>query len=363
MDGLLTISLSRSNALQRMKTKPFLSLIPALILILAQCSNPPGQKAFGEVELEIVPLEGHSVRALDAMPGSVGFAGSNGLFGSLDTRELILRTGRLEHQGNLPEFRAVAHTSSDFFILSAGDPALLYKTGDQGQMELVYQEHGPGVFYDAMAFWDDLNGIAVGDAMDGCLSILITRDGGITWKKRPCEELPPALAGEGAFAASNTNIAVAGKACWIVTSKGRILHSPDMGHHWEVQQTPVHPDSETRGLYSLSFYDASMGYAIGGDYTLPEGNTGNKIRTLDGGLHWELAASGAPPGYKSCVQYVPDRGGRDLVAVGFTGIAYSSDYGASWAQLSPEGFYSLRFIDDSTAVASGKGRLARLRFR
>jgi hypothetical protein len=74
-------------------------------------------------------------------------------------------------------------------------------------------------------------------------------------------------------------------------------------------------------------------------------------------------ASGKFPGYKSCVQYVPGREGRDLVAVGFTGIAYSSDRGANWQPLSGTGFYSLRFVNDSTAVASGKGVIARLRFR
>ena len=334
-----------------------------VLLAITGCTDPPEAPAFREVEVLPIPLGGFSVRALEAMPGAVGFAGSDGLFGSLDTRSLALRTGQLEYQGTLPEFRAVAHTASDFFVLSAGDPALLYKTGDSGQMELVYEEHGPGVFYDAMAFWDDRNGMAVGDAMGGCLSLLITRDGGLTWGKVPCSELPPALEGEGAFAASNTNIAISGSSCWVVTSRGRIFHSGDMGMHWQVQQLPVGPGPESRGFYSVDFYDTLRGYAIGGDYTEPLYSEENKAGTVDGGRRWELKASGQPPGYKSCVQYVPGRGGRDLVATGYSGLDYSSDYGQSWEELSEEGFDSLRFIDDTTAVASGKGRLARLRFR
>jgi photosystem II stability/assembly factor-like uncharacterized protein len=113
----------------------------------------------------------------------------------------------------------------------------------------------------------------------------------------------------------------------------------------------------------MDFYDVRRGYAMGGDYTEPADSSQNKISTSDGGRHWEASAWGRPPGYKSCVQYVPGRDGRDLVAVGFTGIVYSNDYGESWRMLSKEGFYSLRFLDDSTAVASGRGRLARLRFR
>lgn len=328
------------------------------------CGEPPEAAPFHTVEvMTLLQDSSISVRALEPMAGSVGFAGSNGLFGSIDTRDFTVRTGRMEYKGSYPEFRAVAHTPGDFFMLSAGDPALLYKTGGQGRMELVYEEHGPGVFYDAMAFWDDLNGVAVGDALGGCLSILLTRDGGLSWNKLPCEVLPTALEGEGAFAASDTNIAIRGGECWVVTSKGRILHSSDLGHSWEVYSTPVRPESETYGLYSLDFYDTLTGYAIGGDYTLPEDTRANKVATHDGGKTWTLRASGSAPGYRSCVQYVPGRHGRDLVAVGFMGISYSSDGGDTWALLSKEGFYSLRFLDDSTAIGSGKGRISRLRFR
>jgi photosystem II stability/assembly factor-like uncharacterized protein len=327
------------------------------------CGEPPVAAPFRMVEVTALLQDSISVRALEPMQGSVGFAGSGGFFGSLDTRDFTVRTGRMEYGGSYPEFRAVAHTSTDFFMLSAGDPALLYKTGGKGRMELVYEEHGPGVFYDALAFWDDLNGIAVGDALEGCLSILLTRDGGQSWKKLPCEGLPPALEGEGAFAASDTNIAIRDGQCWVVTSKGRIFHSADLGHSWSVYATPVRPETETCGLYSLDFYDTLTGYAIGGDYTRPEENRANKVATLDGGRTWTLKASGREPGYRSCVQYVPGRRGRDLVAVGFMGISYSSDGGGTWSPLSKEGFYSLRFVDDSTAVASGKGTISRLRFR
>ncbi len=123
-----------------------------LIALLA-CGEPPPAAPFRTVE--VTPLlqdSAISIRALEPMAGSVGFAGSEGLFGSIDTRDFRVRTGRMEYRGSYPEFRAVAHTPGDFFMLSAGDPALLYKTGGQGRMELVYEEHGQGVFYDAMAF-------------------------------------------------------------------------------------------------------------------------------------------------------------------------------------------------------------------
>ena len=337
--------------------------LPLVVLCLFGCGQQSVSPPFQKVDIEILYRDSLSVRALEFMPGSVGFGGSGGLFGSVDTRDFSVRTSRIEYQGTFPEFRATGHTATDFFLLSAGSPALLYKTGDLGSMELVYEDHDPEVFYDSMAFWDDLNGVAVGDAMQGCLGLLLTRDGGNTWEKMPCDDLPPALPGEGAFAASDTNIAMVGSACWIVTSRGRILYSPDRGTTWEVLATPLETENETQGLYSLDFFDAKLGFAVGGDYTRPQANTQNKLSTQDGGKTWSIEASGEFPGYQSCVQYVPGRGGRDLVAVGFTGIAYSADRGVSWQPLSETGFYSLRFVDDSTAVASGKGRIARLRFR
>lgn len=340
-----------------------LAVFGFFILVLWGCGETPEFRSFQEVEVHIIHEDSASIRALEQMPGSIGFAGSTGIFGSVDVKNLKVRTRRMDYRDTQPEFRAVAHTSTDFFMLSAGDPALLYKTGDTGNMELVYTESGPEVFYDTMGFWDDKNGIAVGDAMDGCMSILISRDGGENWNKIPCDKLPEALPGEGAFAASDTNISFAGDSCWIISSKSRIYYSPDKGLNWEVRQVLPPSEQATFGLYSLAFYNDQIGYAVGGDYTQPDVKTQNKISTSDGGKTWELRASGQPPGYLSCVQYVPGRGGTDLVAVSFKGIFYSSDYGNSWSSLGTEGFYSFRFADDSTAFASGKGKIARLRFK
>ena len=51
-----------------------------------------------------------------------------------------------------------------------------------------------------MDFCNDQEGIAIGDPTDSCMSIIITRDGGETWTKLSCDDLPKAKEGEAAFA-------------------------------------------------------------------------------------------------------------------------------------------------------------------
>ncbi len=304
-----------------------------------------------------------SIRAITFLDyGTLAFAGSGGQFGTVDLGSGQVRANTLVRDSLVPEFRAVAHTQEDFFMLSAGSPALLYKTGDNGQMQLVYSETGPNVFYDAMAFWNNSEGLAIGDSFDGCLAVLITRDGGRTWQKTACKDLPPGVANEGAFAASNTNIAIQGNTAWVATTAGRVYVTNDKGLRWNVYQTPVVHREPTQGIYSLDFHNADLGIAFGGDFTKPDARTNNKALTRDGGKTWEVLANGAAPGYKSCVRFVPGSGGKDLVAVGFTGIAYSGDQGQHWKHLSDEGFYTVRFLNDSTAYAAGKNRIAKLVF-
>ncbi|MGX1929248.1 WD40/YVTN/BNR-like repeat-containing protein [Flagellimonas sp. 2504JD4-2] len=333
-------------------------------LLIIGCTTKEKPIQYSQVAIETVFRDSVSIRAIEYLDANtLAFAGSDGIYGTVDVRTNKVRSNIQRHDTIVPAFRAVAHTNSDFFMLSIANPALLYKTGDTGKMELVYKEEDENVFYDAMRFWNDLEGIAVGDTMDGCLSIIITRDGGKNWDKLPCSQLPKSLEGEGAFAASNTNIDIVGDKAWIGTSAGNIYFSADKGKTWEVSQTPIVKDKPTEGIYSIDFYDENLGFAIGGDYTGPDSNSKNKIITKDGGSTWELIADGMEPNYKSCVQFVPGAQGQTMVAVGFTGISCSNDQGVHWQKLSDEGFYTIRFLNDSVAYAAGRHKISKLVFK
>ncbi|MBL7473117.1 WD40/YVTN/BNR-like repeat-containing protein [Robertkochia sediminum] len=338
-----------------------------ILILLASCAVEPEfvPKQYKAVEVASLFADSVSIRAITLMGKNLAFAGSDNTYGIYNAGDTQARASRLRIDSVNTEFRAVAATSNDFFMLGVGDPALLFKTGDSGAMELAYMEEHEKVFYDAMAFWNDMEGIAMGDPTDGCISIIVTRDGGRTWQKLPCSMLPEAAEGEAAFAASNTNISIVGDHAWIATGgvRSRILYSPDKGRTWQVFDTPVVQGEPTQGMYSVAFYDEQLGFAIGGDYTNPEENTANKIRTIDGGKTWQVVGSRMDPGYLSCVQYIPGRKGQELVAVGFQGIWFSNDGGDSFTKISDEPFYTLRFNSDSTAFAAGRNRLAKLTFK
>ncbi|TVZ27718.1 sortilin (neurotensin receptor 3) [Gillisia sp. Hel_I_86] len=338
------------------------------LLLIIGCNSKEKKTApsyYTSVEVEIILEDSISVRAIELMGKNLAFATNNGIYGMYNSQKDTWKTNIQKYDTLVPEFRAVASTSTNFFMLSVANPALLYKTGDSGRMELVYKEENEKVFYDALAFWNDEEGIAMGDPVDNCLSIIITRDGGKTWNKIPCENLPAAAEGEAAFAASNSNIAIKGNKTWILSGgmKSRVFFSPDKGETWEVFDTPIIQGTPTQGGYSLDFHDENQGFIIGGDYTNPDENQANKAITKDGGKTWKLLAVGQEPGYKSSVRYVPGKNGHELIAVGFTGISYSKDAGKSWNNLSSEGFYTIRFLNDSIAYAAGKNRIAKLRFK
>ncbi|WGD34977.1 oxidoreductase [Olleya sp. YS] len=335
----------------------------------------PVQKRFSTVDIEALIQDSTlNVRALEVVD-SIGFAylTSNGELGAYYNKELNFPKELLEafpvaitYDTITPNFRALAVTAEKGYGISIGSPALLFSLDvDVDKNKVVYQENHPKAFYDSMDFWNDQEGIAIGDPTDNCMSVIITRDGGNTWNKLSCDDLPQAKEGEAAFAASDTNISIVGENTWVATGgkASRILYSPDKGYTWQVFETPIIQGLETTGMYSIDFYDELNGFAIGGDYTKADANIKNKIRTTDGGKTWTVVSDGAGPGYRSCVQYVPNSQAKQLVAIGFKGIDYSSDAGNSWTHLSDEGFYTLRFLNDSVAYAAGNGRISKLTFK
>jgi len=349
-----------------------------VFLFLFSCNSDFKPRTFTKIEIQPVFEDSTlSVRALDydedyLYYGSADHIGKRALKNEnkLDLTKLEYKSGKnhfkhiMTYENAPLHFRAIEQVSGHFFAISIANPARLYKLSRKAtEPKLVYSEVHENVFYDSMAFWNDREGIAIGDVINGCMSVIITRDGGESWVKLSCDVLPQSQEGEGAFAASDTNIAIDGDKTWVATTAGRILYSEDKGETWVVFETTIMKEKETEGIYSIDFYNSEIGYGIGGDYTKPADSSANKIRTLDGGKTWDLVSENKSPGYRSCVQFIPNRQGMELVAVGFKGVDYSNDGGDTWTHLSDEGFYTIRFINETEAYAAGHGRISKLVFK
>ncbi len=341
-------------------------LLFCIAFISFSCKTEYQVRNIENINIQEFKMDSTSIRAILALSANeLLFAGSRGDIGLTEDGGKTWNIDFITYNDSIkPHFRSIAKTKSSIFALSIANPALLYKISN-GTKEIVYTEKGPKVFYDAMTFLDDKTGIAIGDPINGCTSIIMTYDGGNTWNKIDCSKLPEVKEGEASFAASNTNIAFAKNTIWIVTggTRARVLKSSDKGKTWKIIDTPIIQGNGPQGIYSVDFYDENNGIIIGGDYSKPDLNQANKAITTDGGETWTLVANGQDPNYKSCVQYIPRTHGKEVVAVSKTGVSFSNDGGHTWKEISKDGYYAIQFVDKNTAWLSGHHKIGKLVFK
>jgi photosystem II stability/assembly factor-like uncharacterized protein len=219
------------------------------------------------------------------------------------------------------DFRDVeAFSPDEAYLLAAGpgEQSRIYKTSNAGKTwDLQFTNREPKGFYDCLAFWDRTHGMALGDPVNGKFELLSTEDGK-HWNALAPAMFPPALDGEGAFAASGTCISTQGTSnAWFGTGgkAARVFRSSDRGKTWAVADTPIVHGSDSSGIFSISFRDATHGLIAGGDYQHPERGDANLAYTEDGGVTWKLAAI-HPQSYYSAIGYVDPSVPRGLLAVG-----------------------------------------------
>ena len=163
--------------------------------------------------------------------------------------------------------------------------------------------------------------------------------------------MPPAVAGEFAFAASGTCLVTSGwRDAWFATGGGasRVFHSRDGGRGWDVTAAPI-PAAPAGGVFSLAFRNPWQGVMVGGDFTLPENGVDASGFTRDGGRSW--LAGGDLTGYRSGVDWVSGAWAT-LIAVGPTGSDITYDGGRSWAPFDTTAYDAVDCVP-GTCWASG----------
>jgi len=324
------------------------------------------QKGLPDFKFNTVITPNSSIRAVHKTSlGEVWFAGSNAHYGHSKDEGDTWKVDSIQFLEQKINFRALGSTEGQVSLVAIESPGMIFKTEDKGNSwYLTYHEDGEKVFYDAVKFYDTKEGIALGDPIDGCFSILKTYNAGKSWNKLTCEMLPKVEEGEAAFAASNTNIAVKGDKTWIVTGGqvARVLFSPDRGKTWAIQKTPIISGGEMTGIYSVDFYDENIGVIIGGDWNDKSNSKNNKAFTVNGGKSWEVMGKKRNPPYQSCIKFIPNTKGKSLISVGIPGVFYSSNFGKSWTKISKESYYAVTMINAHKAVLTGNKKVSILTF-
>jgi photosystem II stability/assembly factor-like uncharacterized protein len=260
------------------------------------------------------------------------------------------------------DIHAVDANTAYLLSIGEGEKSRIYKTTDAGRSwTLQFTNRDPKGFLDGFAFWDASNGIAFGDPpsnVAGRFVILRTSDGGSSWKTIPDENMPPALSGEAAFAASGTSIAVAGRDhVWIATggAAARVFHSSDRGLTWSVAATPIVNGPSSAGIFSIHALTPQHLVIAGGDYQKEKEPSANFATSADAGRTW---VSGPQlPGYRSAIA----QAGQFEIAVGPSGTDYRPMRGGPWISIGTVGYDAISFLPGRTVgwAVGQDGRIAR----
>jgi photosystem II stability/assembly factor-like uncharacterized protein len=277
------------------------------------------------------------------------------------------------------QFRDVQGFSANVAYLmsigTSGDPGdfRIYKTEDGGATwTLQFQNQLPGAFYDCFAFWTPGRGIAQSDSVNGVFPTLRTTDG-TTWQDIS-GNMPPALPGEGSFAASGTCVATqGGQNAWVATgasSIARILATRDGGDTWNAYDTPL-VTGPSAGAFTVAFRNPWNGIVGGGDLDPSDPNSAGTAISSDGGVTWTLTNPPPVTGAIFGLSYVGKNGnggGNDGRAVVITandgGAAWTPDEGTTWYTLpGVSGFWSVAFASPKAGWLVGTGgRILKISF-
>lgn len=262
------------------------------------------------------------------------------------------------------DFRDIeAFDAATAVIITVSEPAVILKTADGGaHWKKVYENNTPGMFLDAMEFWNEQSGIVIGDPIRGRFFISRTFDGGSHWQDIPFDKLPAADSGESCFASSGTNIRslTPGEACFISGGTKSRFYSKGAP-----VPMPFEQGKETTGANSIAVRDhdkrngSTYFVVVGGDFSADSSTAYNCAITSDGGKTWQTPHT-PPGGYRSCVEFITR---TRLITCGLNGVDLSDDGGLNWRPLSKEGFHVCRKAKKGKSVflAGSHGRIAKLK--
>ncbi len=192
-------------------------------------------------------------------------------------------------------------------------------------------------FTNAVYFWNDNEGLAMGDPINNDFEIYRTTNGGTNWTLVAGANIPNAQASEYGYV---HNMEVVGDNVWFGTSTGRIFYSSNRGATWQVFTSPVTDFGGTTMSANMSFTSPTEGIIIN--------NAGSIWRTTNSGSTW-TSVTPTGPVYTSGLCYIE---GTQTVfstgaASGSAGSSYSEDGGVTWTLIDAQQHLYVDFINPS----------------
>jgi photosystem II stability/assembly factor-like uncharacterized protein len=307
-----------------------------------------------------------SIRGISVVSDSVAWvSGSNGSVGKTIDGGKIWKWTKPKGYEKL-DFRDIeAFDENRAVVVNAGSPAYILLTEDGGKSWTeTYKNTDSAIFLDGMDFWDEKKGIIFGDPIQKHLQLLMTTDGGHSWKDSGSALKFEMAVGEAGFAASGSTIkTLPGGKVWIATggTKSNIYASDDYGLIWKKYDCPILQGQNSTGAFSMDFYDGNQGVVVGGDYQKDKENPNNILLTRDGGKSWNKP-SRPVFGYRSGVIWYD---AKNCFATGTSGTDVSKDGGQNWYHISDESFNAIKRAKKGSLVllAGNKGMIYSLKMK
>ena len=297
-----------------------------------------------QIQLTVSEIKS-SFRGLSAVNDTIVWvAGSGGAFGkSIDGgASWVWRKIKGFENTNFRDIEAFDKNTA--IVMGIDSPGILLKTTDGGiNWKLVYKDTTSGIFLDAMDFFDNNNGVVVGDPMKSRFYILKTADAGEHFEKIAFNTSPIAAEGEACFASSGTNIRMLNKKDWIFVSGGKSSHLISSKNKIKI---PILQGKESTGANSIAIKNKKCFMIVGGDFNQKESKEKNIAITKNGGKSWQVITT-PPNGYRSCVEYL---GNNNWIACGLNGIDFTKDNGQTFESIGQQSFHVCRKAKNGNAV-------------
>jgi photosystem II stability/assembly factor-like uncharacterized protein len=168
-----------------------------------------------------------------------------------------------------------------------------------------------------LAFWDDVRGLASGYPD----SVSFTTDGGVTWSAAALpNSIPNGVRGYRlALPANGVAFCAADGA-----NGALVFRTTDFGATWTQRSTGI--PVNTSWLGTVSFLDASTGYAGGGSTNLPR-----IWKTTDAGGSWVAVSATGIPNFVSDLHWFDQQTGLAGLSAASPGVWRTTNGGTSWA--------------------------------